>query len=248
MNQQQYIDINCDLGEGLENEEALMPYISSCNLACGGHAGDAATIKKVVELAKKFAVGVGAHPSFPDRENFGRLKLDLPFRELKHALRDQISLVAEACANQNLPVHHMKLHGALYNLCATDADYAEAMTDFLAENYPEIPVYVPYNSVIHRVAKGRLKLIYEAFADRNYEADGSLVSRSENNAMITDKNQLAEHVIRLVKTGEIQSISGAVLKLQADTICVHGDTPNSVKLLSFLTQKLAAKNIQIKTV
>ncbi|MAW94511.1 MULTISPECIES: 5-oxoprolinase subunit PxpA [unclassified Leeuwenhoekiella] len=248
MNQQQHIDLNCDLGEGVGNEEALMPYISSCNLACGGHAGDAVTIKKVAELAKKFAVGVGAHPSFPDRENFGRIKIEIPFEELKHSLSEQIGLVAEACANQNLPVHHIKLHGALYNLCATDTDYAEAMTDFLAENYSKIPVYVPYNSVMHRVANGRLKLIFEAFADRNYEADGSLVSRSKNNAMITDKNQLADHVIRLVKKGEIQSVSGGILKRKADTICVHGDTPKAVELLSFLTQKLVAENIQIKTV
>ncbi len=240
------IDINCDLGEGVGNEAALMPLISSCNLACGGHAGDAQTIRQVVELAKKHGVGVGAHPSFPDKEHFGRKKLEMPFASLSASLQTQIETVAEACRDADLPLHHIKMHGELYNLCAGDAVYAEAITAFLETHYPKIPVYMPYNSEMARAASGRLKLFYEAFADRNYEADGSLVSRTQNNALITDKYQLAAHVIRMVKAGEIQAVSGAVFKLKADTICVHGDTENAVELLNFLHQKLTEASIQIK--
>lgn len=241
------IDINCDLGEGVGNEAALMPLISSCNLACGGHAGDAQTIRQVVELAKKHGVGVGAHPSFPDKEHFGRKELEMPFASLTASLKEQLEAVAEACRNTYLPLHHIKMHGALYNLCASDAVYAETITAFLETHYPQIPVYVPYNSQMARAASGRLKLFYEAFADRNYEADGSLVSRTQNNALITDKNQLAVHVIRLVKSGEIKAVSGAVFKQKADTICVHGDTENAVELLNFLRQKLTEASIQIKS-
>ncbi len=242
------IDINCDLGEGVGNEAELMPYISSCNLACGGHAGDETTIKQVVELAKKYGVGVGAHPSFPDKEHFGRRKLDISWKDLKASLLEQIDGVEQACQEAGIALHHIKMHGALYNLCASDAEYAVEITSFLQLNYPDIPVYVPFNSEMERTAQSYLKLIFEAFADRNYEADGSLVSRTQNHALITDKNELITQVIRLVKHGEIKPVSGHVFNLKADTICVHGDTQNAVELVQLIHQRLKEESIQIKAI
>lgn len=242
------IDINCDLGEGVGNEAELMPYISSCNLACGGHAGDETTIKQVIELARQNGVGVGAHPSFPDKEHFGRRKLDISWEDLKASLLEQIGRVEDACQQAGIALHHIKMHGALYNLCASEAEYAHEITSFLQKNYPKIPVYVPFNSEMERAAQSNLKLIFEAFADRNYESDGSLVSRTQNNALITDKNELITQVIRLVKQGEIKPVSGPVFNLKADTICVHGDTANAVELVQLIHQKLTEESIQIKAV
>lgn len=242
------IDLNCDLGEGIGNEVDLMPYISSCNLACGGHAGDKPTIERVVKLAKNQAVGVGAHPSFPDRENFGRVKLKIPFDKLQHSLREQIDRVIEACKAHKIEMHHIKAHGALYNLCASDAVYAEFFIDFIVRFYPEIPVYAPFNSVISKLAKGRIKLFFEAFADRNYEADGSLVSRAKTHALIKDEQSLFKHVLNMVKRSEIHTVSGTVLNAKIDTICVHGDTPKAIDLVRFLRGKLEENNLKIQTV
>ena len=242
------IDLNCDLGEGIGNEAALMPLISSCNLACGGHAGDQETIDQVVQLAKQHKVGVGAHPSFPDRENFGRKEIQLSFKELKNSVLEQIARVNQACLKYQVPLHHIKAHGALYNLCAQKKEYAEFLTEVLAEAYPEIPVYVPFDSEMTRAATGKLRLLFEAFADRNYEPDGSLVSRQKNHAVIADENALINHVLRMVQHSEIKTLDGGILKTKIDTICVHGDTPKAVELLQLLTQKLDENQIKKTTV
>ncbi len=242
------IDLNCDLGEGIGNEAALMPLISSCNLACGGHAGDLETIDQVVQLAKQHKVGVGAHPSFPDREHFGRKEMQLSFKELKDSVLEQIARVNKACLKHQVFLHHIKAHGALYNLCAQKKEYAEFLTEVLAEAYPEIPVYVPFDSEMARVATGKLKLLFEAFADRNYEPDGSLVSRQKDHAVITDEDALITHVLRMVQRNEIKTFDGGVLKVKIDTICVHGDTPKAVELLQFLNQKLDENQIKKTTV
>ena len=242
------IDINCDLGEGIGNEADLMPFISSCNLACGGHAGDEVTIDNVVKLAKHNAVGVGAHPSFPDRANFGRGELKIPFYQLESSLKEQIDRVNKACQIHNIEMHHIKAHGALYNLCASGAIYAEFFIDFIARFYPDIPVYVPFNSILSQRAQGKIKLLFEAFADRNYEADGSLVSRTKPHALIKDEKTLVKHVLRMVENNEIHTVSGTVLSAKIDTICVHGDTPKAVNLVCNLKQQLEKNNLKIETV
>ncbi|MFI8378263.1 5-oxoprolinase subunit PxpA [Leeuwenhoekiella sp. NPDC079379] len=243
-----FIDINCDLGEGIGNEAALMPYISSCNLACGSHAGDVETINRVVALAKKHNVGVGAHPSFPDRANFGRTIMPISFEELGISLRKQIDKVAKACKQHEVDLHHIKTHGALYNLCAGDKSYAEFITDLIEELYPSTPIYAPFNSTMSRVAEGRIKVIYEAFADRNYEADGSLMSRVKPEAVITDKNTVFEHVITMIKDNKIKAFSGEFISARINTICVHGDTPKAVEILKLLNEKLNSNAIKIQTV
>ncbi|RXG15309.1 UPF0271 protein [Leeuwenhoekiella aestuarii] len=242
------IDVNCDLGEGIGNEADLMPFISSCNLACGGHAGDEATIDKVVKLAKCNAVGVGAHPSFPDRANFGRVELKIPFYQLESSLKEQIDRVKKACQTHKIEMHHIKAHGALYNLCASHAVYAEFFIDFIARFYPDTPVYVPFNSILSQRAQGKIKLLFEAFADRNYEADGSLVSRAKPHALIKDEKKLFKHVLNMVKRNEIHTVSGTVLSTKIDTICVHGDTPKAVTLACYLKQQLEKNNLKIQTV
>ena len=242
------IDLNCDLGEGIGNEAALMPYISSCNLACGGHAGDEATMDYVVQLAKKYAVGVGAHPSFPDRENFGRKNMHIPFAELEISLKHQIDQVIQICNAHKTPLHHIKAHGALYNMCEKDRDYAAFFIDFVHRFYPDVPVYAPFNSMISELAEGKIKILFEAFADRNYEADGSLVSRTENNALIKDEKALLDHVLNMIGKNEIHTVSGSTLNAKIDTICVHGDTPKAVDLIRFLKTELEQNNLKIQTV
>lgn len=242
-----FIDINCDLGEGIGNDADLMPYISSCNLACGAHAGDIETIRKVISLAKENNVGVGAHPSIPDRVNFGRLVINMPLDELKTSVLKQIDLIASECRKQRVPLHHIKTHGALYNLCAKDEKYAEMITQLLADFYPKTPIYAPYNSVMSKIASGRIPVIFEAFADRNYEADGSLVSRSNSEATINDKKALLEHVLGMVLSKKIKTVSGPFLKVEMDTICVHGDTPKAVELVKFLNTQLTEVGIKINT-
>ena len=246
--QRQFIDLNCDLGEGIGNERELMPLISSCNLACGGHAGDSETINSVIALATKYNVEVGAHPSFPDRENFGRTVIKISFDELKNSLLKQIDLVKESCHRFNIKLHHIKFHGALYNLSASNEDYAQFITRLIEEYYPEIPIYVPFNSAISNLANGRVKLIYEGFADRNYEKDGSLVSRSKNDAVLTDLNRIFEHVFGMVNRNEIKTISDTILNVNIDTICVHGDTPKAVQILKDLNHNLLNSGIEIKAV
>lgn len=243
---QKYIDINCDLGEGIGNEADLMPFISSCNIACGGHAGDEETIKNVIALAKENNVKIGAHPSFPDRENFGREEMKIGEKELKNSLYDQISLVQNECKKQGVKMHHIKPHGALYNLCNVDEKYGKIVLDILLEFHPNIPLYAPYKSVISELAKNKISVHFEGFADRNYEADHTLVSRKKETALLKKKEEVLDHVLSMILHDEIRSVSGKIIHTKTDTICVHGDTPAAVEMVKFLYKKLPHHGVQIK--
>ncbi len=240
------LDINCDLGEGLNNESALMPYISSCSIACGGHAGSKRTIRKVIDLTITHKVKIGAHPSFPDRANFGRIRMDMPFRELEECIEDQLALIRAICNEKGVSLNHIKPHGALYNLAATDQSYAELIVSIVKKQTPDCKLYVPYNSVVLREAKSQgVDVVIEAFADRNYNSDYSLVSRNNADALITDPVMLLEHLLNLFYRGQVRCLDGAMLPLKADTFCVHGDNPNTVEMLRFVSAELAAKQIKI---
>ncbi|GAA4811241.1 5-oxoprolinase subunit PxpA [Litoribaculum gwangyangense] len=243
----QTVDINVDVGEGVGNEASLMPYIASCNIACGGHAGDYDTMKTVVKLAKQNQVKIGAHPSFPDKENFGRQPMDMSCAALFTSIKSQIDDLIHVLNEEHVLLHHIKPHGALYNIAAVDEKIAKVIIEVMKSITLPIKLYVPYKSVIEDLAlKNGINITYEAFADRNYNNDLTLVSRSENHAVIEDPNQVFEHVFRMVSEQKVKTIHGTENDMKADTFCVHGDNPKAIDLIKNLNEKLTLKGIKIR--
>ncbi|WP_299114267.1 5-oxoprolinase subunit PxpA [uncultured Winogradskyella sp.] len=240
------IDINADVGEGLGNEASLMPYLSSCNIACGGHAGDFNTMKSVVRLAKEHQVKIGAHPSFPDKLNFGRMVMEMSNDDLFHSLKSQIESLLKIVTDENLKLHHIKPHGALYNLAAKDSETAKVILKVIKSFSSSVKLYAPYKSVISKLAKHEnIEVVFEGFADRNYNEDLSLVSRQKNEALITKKEDVFKHVIKMISEQKVSTINGVETKLFADTICVHGDTENVQDILEYLHHNLELNNVRI---
>ncbi|MGB7393223.1 MAG: 5-oxoprolinase subunit PxpA [Pricia sp.] len=241
------IDINCDVGEGIGNEAQLFPLISSCNIACGGHAGDASSMQRVSRLAKKHGVKVGAHPSYPDKANFGRASLDIPVEQLIQSIRQQIADLKSILEKENIPLHHIKAHGALYNDIAKEADLAETYLDAIQENYNSILLYVPPSSKIEKLALDRgFSIAREAFADRNYNSDLSLVSREHPRALIESPEAVLAHVAQIVNHQKVKTIDDKEVPILADTICIHGDTPLAFQIVSYLSRELPNLNIRIE--
>lgn len=241
------IDINADVGEGIGNEPLLMPYLSSCNIACGGHAGDLISMTEVVRLAKEHHVKIGAHPSFPDRDNFGRLPLNMPAAELYNTLKHQIRALLQILRHENLMLHHIKPHGALYNMAAKDQRTAEVIIEVIKSIALPVKLYAPFNSVLAKLAMAEhIPVTFEAFADRNYNIDGSLVSRKEENAIITSKQAVVDHVYKMIKDKKVICKNGAEIELNASTFCIHSDTKNAVEITHFLVEKLSENNIIIR--
>ncbi|MGB3773720.1 MAG: 5-oxoprolinase subunit PxpA [Leeuwenhoekiella sp.] len=236
------VDLNCDTGEGIGNEEQLMPYITACNIACGGHAGSLASVAQVVALAKKNQVKIGAHPSFPDKKNFGREFIPIPIPLLYEQLVHQVQLVADQCDREGVELNHIKPHGALYNRCAIDDNYAEMMIQLVEEHFSNCILYTTYHSAVIKKAKGRIKVHLEGFADRNYNEDHTLVSRKEPTAMITEPGTVLNHVEHMIKDRKIATVNSKEIDVEVDTICVHGDTPQAALLIRFLFEELSVKN------
>lgn len=240
------IDINVDMGEGVGNEHLLMPYISSCNIACGGHYGDHDSMTAVVQLAKQHKVKIGAHPSFPDIENFGRAVVDMSCVALYASIKSQIEAIMRVIREEHAALHHVKPHGALYNQAAIDANTAKVIIEVMKSIALPLKLYVPYKSVIADLAiQENIPIVYEAFADRNYNADLTLVSRSKSNAIITEKEQLFEHVYQMLISEKVRTIDGGEVEIKADTFCVHGDNAEAIKLIEFLSHKLKENHIKI---
>ena len=240
------IHINCDLGEGGKYDAQLMPLISACNIACGGHAGDVQTMLKTVLLALENKVEIGAHPSYPDRENFGRRSLDISDSELKNSIQEQLFSLHEIVKNQGGELTHIKPHGALYNDAAKDEKIAKIILDSVLESGLNLPLYSPQNSVISSMAKGKVPVIFEAFADRNYKPDYSLVSRDKSDALIIEKEAVFQHLYSMYFKHEIVCWNKEKITSEASTFCLHSDTPNSVEILKFLAQKFENLNIEIE--
>ena len=239
-------DINADVGEGVGNESVIMPFLSSCNIACGGHAGDEDTMKMTVLEAKKNKVKMGAHPSYPDPENFGRKEIDISCAGLFSSIKSQIKALMNIVRQEGRQLHHVKPHGALYNKAAVDCDTATIVLEAIKSFPMPLKLYVPYGSVIASMAiEERIPIKYEAFADRNYRDDLTLVPRSEPNAIITDLDNMTEHVLRMIKRGVVKTVNGNEIPIQADTFCVHGDNPEAIKLLQGLRQVLNQEFVKI---
>ncbi|MFY0603066.1 MAG: 5-oxoprolinase subunit PxpA [Flavobacteriaceae bacterium] len=232
------IDINCDIGEGLDNEHLLMPLISSCNIACGGHAGSIEIIDEVIKLAIEHDVKIGAHPSFPDRKNFGREVMDISNEELMKSLIAQLELFKGRAFLQQAEIHHVKPHGALYNVITINKEKATVVINAIQHVFKDIKIYVPYNSVIEKVAQEHgVKIVYEAFADRNYNDNLTLVSRALPYALITDKEKVVEHVKKMSERFVVRTVSCNEQPIKAQTFCVHGDNKHAIKILEELNKE-----------
>ena len=233
------IDINCDLGEGIGNEKSLMPFISSCSIACGAHAGDIETMRTVALLANQYKVKVGAHPSYPDKENFGRLSMNIPSNELIRSIQEQLHIFTSILNKENILLHHIKPHGALYN---DIAKYDILAKTFLTavEKYKEmIFIYVPYGSAIEKECINQgFKIKYEAFGDRNYNSDLSLVSRNKKNALLENPKMVLQQIIHISKKNQLLTVDNELVNIKADTYCIHSDTPSALQILMYLSQEL----------
>jgi 5-oxoprolinase (ATP-hydrolysing) subunit A len=236
------IDLNCDLGEGAGNDAGLMPLISSANIACGGHAGDEATMRATVALAQKHGVAIGAHPGFSDRENFGRRELVMSAEQIWAMVMIQI-MALRALA----PLRHVKPHGALYNLAARDAAVAGVVADAVLAVDRELILFALADSELVDAGRARgLRVAEEVFADRTYQADGSLTPRSRPEALITNEDTGVVQVLRMIREGKVRSTDGVDVPIKADTVCLHGDSPNAVAFAQRLNGELRKAGIEIK--
>ena len=241
------IDINCDTGEGIGNEEAIIPFISSANIACGYHAGDENTIWETAELCKKHNVAIGAHPSFFDKKNFGRTELKLDTDDIYDIVTQQLFIIDEIVSDLNVSIHHVKPHGALYNLSAKDkttaAAIARAVKDF---NHELILFGLSGSHSIKEAEKIGLETCNEVFADRTYMEDGSLMPRTMEGAVINDPDKVVHQALQLVNEGTVTTATGKTIKLKADTICIHGDGIHAVELAKEITENLKLDGIVLK--
>lgn len=224
------IDINCDMGEGLGNEEDLMPFITSANIACGYHAGDAHTMKEVIDLCLQYNVNIGAHPSFSDRENFGRMPMQLPGTMIYDLVTAQLVIINNIAKDRGARLNHLKPHGALYNMAAKDRLVAIAIAQAV-KNFDAHLLFVGLSGsvMIDEAKKMGLKTANEVFADRTYQNDGSLTPRTEPNALLQEVEAVKKQVMKLVNEQKLKSITGEEIPVQADTICIHGDGPHAIE-------------------
>jgi len=241
------IDLNCDLGEGIGNDAELLPYLSSCNIACGGHAGDDATMQAVVKLALKYHVKIGAHPSYPDKKNFGRAKMTMSEKDLKNTVSNQIRVLKSIVDSEGSSLHHVKPHGSLYNQACQDKNIANTVIHAIREVDPGLILFAPYQSTIAEIAKANdIEVMYEAFADRNYQDDLSLVSRQSDNALITDAKQVLQHVLNILQNETVLTEKNKQIKISADTLCVHSDTDNATEIVKHLCNEFGKLGINIE--
>jgi UPF0271 protein len=240
------IDLNCDLGEGMASDERIMSFISSCNIACGGHFGDEKSVEIALQLALKYGVKAGAHPSFRDQENFGRMFIDVSRCRFRESITQQIQLFQKIAKQVGVALHHIKMHGALYHAAAYREDFSDWLVELMLEAYPDILLYVPPNSLLEKKCKAhRIDYRREGFADRSYDANGKLVERSQPNALIKDYRITAAQIEMLVKNQKIRTPSGIEITLEIDTICIHGDNTELMKDFEKLVVDLKSKGIKI---
>lgn len=242
-----YIDLNCDMGEGMGDDAALMSCISSANIACGYHAGDEALMEETVLLALRNGVAVGAHPGFFDRVGFGRTEMEVPEGLLYEWILDQVQLLQAVCGRVGGVVRHVKPHGALYNMAARDASLAEVVACAVRDADPALILYgLSGSRLISEARRLGLRTASEVFADRTYQDDGSLTSRKEPGALIKDTGRAVAQVLQMVRTGTVVSASGATVPLVAETVCLHGDGAEAVALARQLKNTLLHEDIEIR--
>jgi len=246
------ININCDLGESsklhsTKNDPLLLKIVNSANIACGYHAGDKPTMEKTIEISKKNNVSIGAHPSFNDPDNFGRKRLNLSSNEITKLIIDQIDILSDIANKTEMKVTHVKPHGALNNMACEDYELAKIISESIMKVNKELIFLVPAGSQMEKAGKKNgMKIATEIFADRNYEDDGNLVSRSKDNAMITDPEIAKEHVIKMVENQTLNCYSGKQIPCKIDSICVHGDGKSAVNTAKEIKGGLIKSGVTLK--
>ena len=239
------IDLNADVGEGYE-DRGLLPFLTSVNVACGGHAGDDRMMTDTLRAAAALGLAIGAHPSYPDREHFGRLELAMAPAELSRAVREQVSALARVAAAAGLRLAHVKPHGALYNMAARDLDTARIVARAIREMDPTLRlVGLGGSRLLDAGREVGLDVAAEAFADRRYTADGSLASRALDDALIHDPADAADQALRIVREHEVRAIGGARVGVYADTLCIHGDTDGAVDIVAAVRRRLEDAGVLI---
>jgi 5-oxoprolinase (ATP-hydrolysing) subunit A len=241
------VDLNADLGEGAGHDEELFELISSANVATGFHAGDSDTMHAAVSAAKKHGVAVGAHPSFFDRENFGRKELKVSNQEVFDAVAYQLGVFQAIVSAVGGRPNHVKPHGALYNMAVRDEKLADAIARAIESVDPKLILFAPDNTELARAGEAHgLQVAREIFADRNYLNDGWLVPRTRPDALLHDPKEAAERALRMLREGKVRSVEGRDLDVRGETICVHGDTPGAVQFAGELRTRLESEGVRIR--
>ena len=246
------ININCDLGEksklhNNENDPFLLGIVNSANVACGYHAGDEETMDQVIKISKENNVSIGAHPSFNDLENFGRKRMNMSSTEIKKLIIDQYEILQRIAFNHNENVTHIKPHGALNNMACEDLELATTIAKSVNEIDKDIIYLVPTGSKMEIAAKKLgMKIACEIFADRNYEDNGNLVSRSKPNALITEPEQAKKHVLSMVKNQALNCHSGKQIPCEIDSVCIHGDNLSSLQTAEAIKNNLIKHGLNLK--
>lgn len=242
-----WLDLNADLGEGIGDDEAMLDIVSSANIACGGHAGNEQSMRAALRAAKARGVVVGAHPSFPDRANFGRTRMILPAEELDTSVRAQVRTLVELGEEEGWPVRYVKLHGALANMAAEEPAVAALCFAAVEGLVSGMAILAIDNSAQSEVAEALgFRTIREAYADRAYQPNGLLVPRQMPGAVLHDRSAISERSVRLARQGEIVAADGEVIKTTAQSLCIHGDTPDAVEIARAVKAGLAAAGVEIR--
>ncbi|PZT56730.1 LamB/YcsF family protein [Paenibacillus silvae] len=247
------LDINCDLGEDygayrnmMKSDEAILPLITSANIACGFHAGDPATMRLTVERAMKHQVAIGAHPGLPDLQGFGRRTMEITAREAYDMVVYQIGALEAFVRANGGRLHHVKPHGALYNMAAADIKLAEAIAEAVYQVQPELYLYGLAGSELIKAANRiGVRGVSEVFADRTYRSDGRLTPRSQDGALIELPEVALAQVLRMVKYGRVITLDGAEVPIQADTVCIHGDGEHALTFAQTIREMLEAEGIDV---
>ncbi|QIW14927.1 lactam utilization protein LamB [Pasteurellaceae bacterium RH1A] len=241
-----HVDLNVDLAEGCGNDESLLRLVTSANVACGLHAGDHKEMLNALRWAKQNGVRVGAHPSFPDRENFGRTNMNLPAEELKACLLYQLGAIAALCEAEGVKLAYVKPHGALYNQAAKDPALALLIAQTIKGFNPDLKLMGLAGSLMLTVAADQgLGIISEVFADRHYLADGSLVPRTRDDALVENDDEAISQVLQMVLEGTVPTVDGGNVAVQADSICLHGDGAHALEFAEKINQALTAHGVQV---
>ena len=246
------ININCDLGEkskfhSTENDPHLLKIVNSANVACGYHAGDEKTMHDTVNISKLNQVSIGAHPSFNDPENFGRKRINLNSYEIKKLIIEQYDILQKVAENHNENVTHIKPHGALNNMACEDLELANTIAETIKNINKDIIFLIPTGSKMEIAGKKlNMKMACEIFADRNYEDDGNLVSRSKSNALITDPEIAKKHVLKMVKNQALNCFSGKQIPCKIDSVCIHGDNESSLATAKSIKDNLLNNGLKLK--
>jgi UPF0271 protein len=249
------VDINCDLGEAygsfeVGNDQEIMPFITSANIACGFHAGGPSTIIRTMNLARRNEVSIGAHPGFPDLMGFGRRRMEINNDDLRNIIIYQIGALEAFAKTTDMKLQHVKPHGALYNIAAEDATYAKSIIEAVQNLDSNLVIFTSANSKMARlISEAGLRVGCEVFADRAYKSDGSLVSRNMKGAILSDPELVAERAVEIVKEKKVTAITNHEIRFEnIHTICVHSDTPNAVDIVKTLKRTLVKANIEVKPI